>query len=185
MPHPTLLDSRTTALLVVDIQEAFRNAIPDFAVTASRTSMAVRGFHILDIPVLVTEQYPEGLGPTAEEIRLGLPDSFEAFEKTEFSSGGADALIPRLNELGVKQVVLCGLETHICVSQTALDLLDRGFQVHLLIDSVCSRFEDDKQAGIARMRASGVVSSSIEMALFELMRDSKHDKFKEIQALIK
>src|SRR5436309_720543 len=117
MPHPNLLDSKTTALVVVDIQEAFRNAIPDFAVTASRVSTAVRGFQILGIPVIVTEQYPKGLGRTAEEIQLVLPDDFEVFEKTAFSSCGAEQFVAKLEELGVTQIALCGLETHVCVDQ--------------------------------------------------------------------
>ena len=185
MPHPNLLDIGKTALVVVDIQDAFRNVMPDFAVIASRASVAVRGFQILGVPVIVTEQYPKGLGHTAEEIQLVLPDGFEVFEKTAFSSCGAESFLVELDELGVKQVVLCGLETHVCVNQTAHDLLDRGFQVHLLIDCVCSRFDINKTAGLAKMQASGVVTSSIEMALFELMRDAKHEQFKEIQALIK
>ena len=185
MPHPNILDSRQTALIVVDIQEGFRNAIPDFAVVASRASMAVRGFQILGIPVIVTEQYPKGLGPTAEEIHFTLPDGFEAIEKTAFSSCGAEAFVARLEEAEIKQVVLCGLETHICVNQTAHDLLSRDFQVHILTDCVCSRFEHDKVAGLAKMQSSGVISSSIEMALFELMSDARHEKFKEIQNLIK
>ena len=185
MSHSKILDKNKTALVVVDIQEAFRNAIPDFAVTASRASMAVRGFQILGVPVIVTEQYPKGLGRTAEEILLVLPDGFEVFEKTAFSSCGADAFIEKLSAIGAEQIILCGLETHVCVNQTAHDLLDQGFQVHLLTDCVCSRFEHDKIAGIAKMQSSGVVPSSIEMALFELMRDAKHEQFKEIQSLIK
>src|SRR5258706_14712899 len=185
MPHPNILDSRTTALVVVDIQEAFRSAIPDFALVASRASMAVRGFQILGVPVIVTEQYPKGLGRTAEEILLVMPDDFEIFEKTAFSSCGAEQFVSKLEEFGIKQVVLCGLETHVCVNQTAHDLLDRGYQVHILTDCVCSRFEHDKLAGLAKMQSSGAVSSSMEMAFFEMMRDSRNEHFKEIQALIK
>jgi len=147
--------------------------------------MAVRGFQMLDVPVIVTEQYPSGLGVTAEEIRLSLPDNFQALEKTAFSSCGTAGFVTRLDELGVKQVVLCGLETHVCVSQTAHDLLDRGLQVHVLTDCVCSRFEHDKRAGLRKMKASGVLPTSMEMALFELMRDAKHEQFKQIQELIK
>jgi len=185
MTHPKILDRTTTALVVVDIQEAFRSAIPDFTVVASRASTAVRGFQILGVPVLVTEQYPKGLGKTAEEIQLVLNDDCQTFEKTAFSSCGAGEFVTYLEQLKARQVVLCGLETHVCVNQTAHDLLDRGFDVHLLTDAVCSRFEHDKQAGLAKMRASGVVPSSIEMALFELMKDSKSSEFKEIQNLIK
>ena len=185
MPHPNILDLKSTALVVVDIQEGFRNAIPDFALIASRASTVVRGFQILGLPVIVTEQYPKGLGSTAEEIQFVLPDDFEVFEKTTFSSCGTERFSTRLEQLGVNQVVICGLETHVCVSQTAHDLLDRGYQVHILTDCVCSRFEYNKLAGLAKMQHSGAIPSSIEMALFELMRDSKHQQFKEIQGLFK
>jgi nicotinamidase-related amidase len=114
-----------------------------------------------------------------------LSEDLEVFEKTTFSSCGAEPFVAKLEELGVKQVVLCGLETHVCVNQTAHDLFDRGFQVHILCDCVTSRFEYNRLAGLAKMRRCGVIESSIEMAFFELMRDAKHEHFKEIQALIK
>jgi nicotinamidase-related amidase len=185
MPHPNLLERSSVALVVIDVQEAFRNAIPDFAVTASRVSMAVRGFQALGVPIIVTEQYPKGLGRTAEEIQLVLRDEALIIEKTAFSSCGARDFLEHLNAIGARQVIVCGLETHICVNQTAHDLLDRGFQVHLLTDCVCSRFEYDKHAGVTKMLSAGVISSSMEMAFFELMRDSTHDQFKEIQNLIR
>jgi nicotinamidase-related amidase len=185
MPHDRILNNLTATLLVVDVQEAFRNAIPDFALIASRISVAVRGFHVLDVPILVTEQYPKGLGHTAEEIQLILPESAERFEKSAFSSCGASGFVERLREKGIRYVVVCGIETHICVNQTAHDLLREGFQVHLLTEAVASRFEHDKQAGLEKMIGSGAVPSSIEMALFELMGDSKHSQFRHIQALIK
>lgn len=185
MRHPKILDSEYTALLVVDAQEAFRHAIPDFSLIASRIAVAVRAFQILDLPIFVTEQYPKGLGRTAEEIMLNLPNEFEFIEKTAFSSNGAAGFADMLRSAGAKQIVLCGIETHVCVSQTAHDLLANGLDVHLLTDCVGSRFEHDKQAGLAKMFASGVVASSTEMALFELMSDAKHSKFKEIQDLIR
>ena len=185
MPHQSILDKNKAVLVVIDFQEAFRSAIPDFSLVASRISMAVRGFQILDVPVVVTEQYPKGLGRTAEEILFTLPSEFEVVEKTAFSSCGALSFKERLQLLNASQIVLCGVETHICVNQTAHDLLNEGYQVHLLTDSVASRFSQDKQAGIAKMQMSGVIASSMEMTLFELMRDSKHEQFKEIQNLIK
>lgn len=185
MPHPNVLDISKTALLVIDIQEGFRHAIPDFAMIASRASIAVRGCQTLGVPVFITEQYPKGLGRTAEEILFILPPEFEVIEKTAFSSCGADAFAEKLEAAGAKQIVLCGLETHVCVNQTAHDLLDRGFDVHVLTDCVTSRFEHDKQAGLAKMQANGAIPSSIEMALFEMMRDAKQEKFKEIQELIR
>jgi nicotinamidase-related amidase len=187
MLHTRVLDITKTALVVVDIQEAFRHAIGDFSVIASRASMAVRGFQILGCPVLITEQYPKGLGRTAEEILFSLPaePEFEFIEKTAFSSCGAGGFLEKLEAVGVKQVVLCGLETHICVNQTAHDLLANGYDVHLLTDCVGSRYGHDKHAGLAKMRESGVVSSSMEMALFELLRDAKQEHFKEIQDMVK
>ena len=185
MGHPNLLDPARAALAVIDIQEAFRTVIPDFETLAVRASTAVRGFQILGLPVVVTEQYPKGLGPTAEEIRLVLPDGFQSYEKTAFSGCGASPFVEKLNELGIKQVVICGLETHICVNQTAHDLLGRGFEVHVLCDCVSSRFEYNRLAGLAKMTRSGAVESSIEMALFELIRDARHEQFKEVQALIR
>ena len=185
MPHPSILDKTKAVLIVIDFQEAFRKAVPDFSLVASRISMALRGFQILDVPIIVTEQYSKGLGKTAEEILFTLPAEFEFIDKTAFSSCGAQSFLDNLQAVGASQIVICGLETHICVNQTAHDLLDRGFQVHLLTDAVASRFTADKQAGLAKMQMSGVIASSVEMALFELMRDSTHEQFKEIQNLIK
>lgn len=185
MSHPSILDKNQTALIIVDLQEAFRSIIPEFPVITEKTSLIARGFQALEIPVLVTEQYPKGLGRTAEEILFSLPDDQEFIEKTAFSSCGAGHFVDKLNALGARQIVLCGLETHICVNQTAHDLLESGFQVHLLTDCVASRNEHYKDTAIKKMTLSGVLPSCIEMALFELMRDAKHEKFKEIQALIK
>jgi len=185
MAHSKILDITQTALVVIDLQEAFRSAISEFPQIASRASMAVRGFQILNVPVIVTEQYPKGLGRTAEEILFSLSDDFEFIEKTAFSSCGAAAFIEKLNGVGAKQVVLCGLETHICVNQTAHDLLENGFEVHILTDAVGSRYSQDRDAGLSKMLSNGVNPASVEMSLFELMRDARHEQFKEIQNLIK
>lgn len=185
MSHPRILDRTKTALVIVDLQEAFRSAISEFPMIASKVSIAVRGFQILDLPVIITEQYPKGLGRTAEEILMNLPADFEVIEKTTFSSCGARAFSEKLKESNISQIVLCGLETHICVNQTAHDLLTEAFEVHILCDGVGSRFSDDKESALRKMQMNGVVPSTVEMALFELLRDSKHEKFKEIQNLIK
>lgn len=185
MPHPHVLDREKTALLVVDLQEAFRRPINDFAQIAARISIAVRGFQIMNLPILITEQYPKGLGRTAEEILFLMPPEFEFIEKSAFSACGAKAFMDKLKATGASQVVLCGLETHVCVNQTAHDLFAENFAVHLLTECVGSRFSPDKEAALKKMQMSGVVPSSVEMALFELMRDSRHEQFKEIQNLIK
>ena len=185
MSHPSILDKDKAVLAVVDLQEAFRHPVNDFALIASRASIAVRGFQILNLPVIITEQYPKGLGRTAEEILFSLPPEFEFIEKSSFSSCGSPRFAEKLHESGASQIVLCGLETHICVNQTANDLLDEGFQVHVLTDCVSSRFAPDKETALRKMQMNGVVLSCVEMALFELMRDARHEQFKEIQNLIK
>ncbi len=185
MPHPNTLENGNTVLLVVDVQEAFRDPIGNFAIIASNIARAATGFGMLRVPVIVTEQYPKGLGPTAEEIRFSLPEGFASIEKSSFSAFGSADVRIKLEDLKTKQVVLCGVETHVCINQTAHDLIHAGYAVHLLTDCVGSRFDHDKEAGLEKMRASGVISSSVELELFELMGDAGHEKFKEIQALIK
>jgi len=182
--HANILDKGLTALVVVDVQAAFRDVIPNFGRLAERASVAVRGFQDLGVPVVVTEQYPKGLGRTVEEIRLVLNGDAAVIEKSTFSSCGEPVFIEHLASLGVRHVVICGVETHVCVNQTAHDLLHLGYRVHLLLDCVGSRFEPDKAAGLEKMKVSGVVPSTVETALFELVRDSKHERFKGIQGLI-
>lgn len=184
MTHPNILQLGQTALLVIDVQEAFRNPIPDFALVVSRISSIIRGAALLDVPVYVTEQYPKGLGTTVEEIQLAFASENLPIEKTTFSAGG-EQLASALSEAGIKQVLICGLEAHVCVSQTAHELLEKGFQVHLLSDCVASRFDYNRLAAISKMIRSGVIESSVEMALFELMGDSKHPQFRQVQELIK
>ena len=183
--HRNTIEIDNSLLVVVDVQEAFRTAIPDFAVIVSRIALAIRGFQVLGVPVVVTEQYPKGLGHTAEELALTLTEDTDVIEKSTFSAFGEPSFVSTIEKYEAKQIALCGVEAHVCVNQTAHDLLDAGYDVHLLTDCVASRYEHDKRAGIDKMLGSGAVSSSMEMALFEMMRDSRHEKFKEVQALIK
>lgn len=184
MSHRSILNQSASVLVIVDFQEAFRNAISDFSILASRIATAVSGAKMLGVPVLVTEQYPKGLGPTCEEISMSLSNDSAIVEKSTFSAVGAVDFNVKIESLNAKQILLCGLETHICVSQTAHDLIDHGFQVHLLADCVGSRFDSDRHTGMMKMQQSGVIQSSVEMMLFELMADSRHEKFRDIQALI-
>lgn len=183
--HENTLDARRAALVLIDMQESFREAIPDFAETARRVSIAARAAALLGVPVVVTEQYPKGLGRTAAEIREALPPEAEPFEKTAFSSCGAEKFLARLEEVGARQIVVCGIEAHICVNQTTHDLLARGYQVHLLADCITSRTPLNRQLGLDKMQRAGALPSSLELALFELLRDARHEQFKAIQRLIK
>lgn len=185
MAHENILDQRQAALVVVDMQESFRTSIPDFAEAAARIALVSHAARLLNLSVVVTEQYPKGLGRTAAEIRAVLPDGLEPIEKTAFSSCGAREFVAHLETTGARQVIVCGIEAHICVNQTTHDLLTRGFQVHVLTDCVSSRSEQDREAGLAKMFKSGAIPSTTETALFELLRDARHEQFKAIQKLIK
>ena len=185
MPHENTLDARRAALAVIDVQEAFRRHIPDFAEVAARCALFAHASRLLGLTVVVTEQYPKGLGRTAAEVAAALPEGFEPVEKTAFSSCGAQEFVARLERTGAKQILVCGIEAHICVNQTTHDLLARGFQVHLLTDCITSRSQSNREAGISKMQRSGALPSTVELALFELLRDARHEQFKAIQKLIK
>jgi nicotinamidase-related amidase len=185
MLHQNTLEAGRSALAVIDMQEAFRNQIAHFTAVAERIAVMVKGAALLNVPIIVTEQYPKGLGHTAAEVSSALPDDVEIIEKTSFSSCGAQTFQARLEMLGTRHVIVCGIEAHICVNQTVHDLLANDFKVHLLTDCVDSRNMADRKAATRKMQMSGAIFSTVEMALFELMRDSRHEKFREIQKLIK
>jgi nicotinamidase-related amidase len=185
MAHQNTLELKHSALIIIDMQEAFRTEIPNFAETAARIATMTAGAKLLKLLILVTEQYPKGLGHTADEIKAALPSDIEIIEKTTFSSCGAQAFEAQLKGTVAKQILVCGIEAHICVNQTVHDLLASGAQVHLLADCITARTVENKQLAVAKMQLSGAIPSSVEMALFELMRDSEHEQFKAIQRLIK
>jgi nicotinamidase-related amidase len=185
MRHENMLDLKQTALVVIDVQESFRTHVPDFAEMAARVALVSHAARLLGLPLIITEQYPKGLGRTAAEIRAVLPGDIEPIEKTAFSSCGAQEFVSQLESAGARQVLLCGIEAHVCVNQTAHDLLALGLQVHLLTDCISSRTEQNRRTGLDKMLRSGALPSSTELALFELMRDARHEQFKAIQKLIK
>lgn len=185
MQHPNILELSRSALLIIDMQESFRASINDFAECAQRIAVAAKGARLLKLPIIATEQYPKGLGHTAVEISAVLHADTKVIEKTSFSSCGAQEFLTQLQPGETKQVLVAGIEAHICVNQTVHDLLAMGFQVHLLTDCVSSRKKADREVAIGKMQLSGAIPSSVEMALFELMRDAKHEQFKAIQGLIK
>ena len=174
-----VLDRARTALIVVDVQEAFRKAVREFDETARAAATLARGAHILGLPIVVTEQYPKGLGRTVPELAEAL-DGVEPIEKLCFSAAAADGF-----DLGGRdQALVCGIESHVCVSQTAHDLLDRGIEVHVARDAVSSRSAENKELGLHKMEGSGAVLTSVETALFELVGAAGSDEFKQVQRLL-
>lgn len=183
--HPNTLKLEDAAVLIVDVQEAFRQSITDFAEISKRIAVLVQGVKSLSLPIIVTEQYPKGLGHTATEITTVLPTDFDLVEKTAFSSCGSMSFGEKLQTLNRRQIIVAGIEAHICVNQTVHDLLAQNYQVHLLVDCVASRSAENKLIATAKMQQSGAISASVEMALFEIMRDARHGEFKAIQKLIR
>jgi nicotinamidase-related amidase len=185
MTQISKLSRESAALVVIDMQEAFRPVIPEFGEVAARIAKAVQGARLLEIPVIVTEQYPRGLRHTAEEILPHLPAEPKVIEKMCFSSCGTDEFRSQFISRNIKQALVCGIEAHICVTQTVLDLLSRGVEVHLLVDCITSRKRESKEVALARLTQAGAVQSNLEMALFELMRTADSPQFKAVQSLIK
>jgi nicotinamidase-related amidase len=174
------LEPDRTTLIVVDVQEAFRKAIPDFDRVAQATATLIEGAEAIGIPIVVTEQYPKGLGETVPEVAEHLPENTEPLEKVCFSATDADGF-----DLGGRdQALVCGIETHVCVNQTTLALLDAGVEVQVAEDAVGSRFEENKRVGLHKMERAGAVMTSVETALFELLGKAGTDEFKQIQRLI-
>jgi nicotinamidase-related amidase len=175
-----VLDRARTALVVVDVQEAFRPAIDHFDQVVAHTATLVQGARILRLPVIVTEQYPQGLGDTVGELLEHL-DGVERLPKTAFSAAGADGFSLE----GRDQVLVCGIETHVCVNQTVLDLLSRDVDVQVAADAVSSRNAANRDVGLHKMEAAGATITSTETALFELLGAAGSEEFKAIQRLVK
>jgi nicotinamidase-related amidase len=176
------LDRGRAVLAVIDVQEAFRPAVLEFERVADNVAVLIQGARILGLPVLVTEQYPNGLGHTAPEVAEHL-GSVAPFEKLCFSAFDADGFPAALDDRD--QVVLCGIEAHVCVNQTAEDLLATGREVHVVQDAVSSRTAQNRELGLHKMERSGATLTSVETALFELLREAGTPEFKQVQALIK
>jgi len=173
------LDRGRTALVVIDVQEAFAKAVERFDDVVTRTAILVRGAKVLGLPVLVTEQYPRGLGDTVEPIREALED-VERLPKTVFSAVRADGF----DLQGRDQALVCGIETHVCVNQTVHDLLGGGVEAHVAVDAVGSRTAANRELGLRKMEKSGAILTSVETALFELLGEAGTDEFKTIQKLV-
>jgi nicotinamidase-related amidase len=175
-----VLDRDRAALVVVDVQEAFRPAVVDFEAVASEVATLIQGARVLGVPVVATEQYPKGLGKTVPEVAEQLGD-VEPIEKVCFSAAAADGF-----DLGGRdQALVCGIESHVCVSQTAHDLLEKGVEVHVARDAVSSRTPENRDVGLHKMERSGAVVTSVETALFELVGAAGSEEFKAVQGLVK
>ncbi len=182
-----LCNADNSCLVVIDIQTRLTSAMPVKVLARLKRNINIllQSAETLAIPVLSTEQYPEGLGPTEPEIVELLPDSTLKFEKTCFSCTGARQFLEHLKEDGRKQVILVGIEAHVCVLQTAIQLIAEGYQVFVVADGICSRQRDNYEASLNRMSQAGVTICNTESVLFEWLRDAKHEHFKKLSLLLR
>lgn len=182
--HPKILDREKTALLIIDIQEKIVNAMIEKDRLVENNLKLIKGMKILNVPVFYTEQYPKGLGNTIQELKNELPDN-DPIVKMTFSCAGAGDLFAQFKMRGIKQAVVTGVESHVCVQQTVLDLLANNFQVDVAADAVSSRRNFDYQTALARMDKAGAEITSTESILFELLNVCGTEEFKSISRIVK
>lgn len=175
-----MLEASNSLVLMIDVQERLVGAL-EKNVIVEKAQKIVDGAKALEIPVLVTEQYPKGLGHTV----VTLPNGVEVVEKTYFNALLEEGMLDKIKAYGKKQVIILGIETHICVYQTACALMEAGFEVYVVKDACASRNKYEFKQGIEAMRDNGAKISCVEMTLFEWLKGAKNPKFKEVQALIK
>ncbi len=179
-----MLSNENTIFVIIDIQDKLVKASNNGLQVVNSSSKVAKAAQILNIPTIITEQYPKGLGHTVETIK-GIIPNITPIEKTAFSALEEIEFKEQVKKLNRKQILLCGIETHICVLQTALDLILNGYEVFILKDGVTSRNEYENNVGIDLLKQCGAKITCTEIVLFEWLRSSKHVHFKEIQALIK
>ena len=182
-----MLESRSALLVVVDVQVRLLPSIHEAEETVTQICRLIRGFRITGAPILVTEQYRKGLGETDPRIQEAIaekdpmthqPHAFGPLEKMSFSSARDEGFLKALEASGRRQVVLCGIESHVCVHQTALDLLGRGCHVEVVADAVSSRAARNREIALRRLDSEGVKLTTVEMAVFEMLEACGTEAFK-------
>jgi nicotinamidase-related amidase len=179
-----MLEVPNCCLVVVDVQGKLAQLMTGKESLVNNIQILIQAAKLLDIPILWCQQVPEALGPTVPEI-AGLLTGIEPIDKASFSCCGQERFNAELNALGREQVLLCGIEAHVCIYQTAMELMDGGLDITIIADAVSSRTEQNKQIALMRLSAEGARVSSTEMALFELLRTAQHPQFKQVAKLVK
>ena len=179
-----MLNEKDCCLIIVDVQGKLARLMQDKVTLFKNIRILIQSAKILNVPILWCQQVPAALGPTAPQIAELLAGS-EPINKSCFSCCLNEKFNNKLKSLGRKQILLCGIETHVCIYQTAADLLANGFEVNVVADAVSSRTLDNKQIALKRMTVEGAKISSTEMALFEILRTADHPNFKQIAKLVK
>ncbi len=180
-----MLESDNTVLVIIDVQERMMAAIDRSAEVTDRIRRLVLGCHELGIPMLVTEQYSKGLGATVAPIREALGDAYSPIEKITFSAAEEYEFMQHFESTGRQQVLICGVETHVCVYQSAADLRELGWEVEVVADAVGSRTQQNRLIALGKLPRLGVELSTVEMALFELMVRADVPPFKAVSSIVK
>lgn len=183
----TRLDRENSLLVVIDVQEKLAALIHEQEAMQKNIERLIRGCHLLGVPAIVTEQYPKGLGSTTELLQSSWRETYgwKAIQKMCFSAGGSEEFMSAIRSSGRRQVLICGIETHVCVYQTVKDLLEAKFEITLIVDAVSSRTALNRDIAIRRMEGDGAKLSVTEMALFELTGKAGTEEFKAISRLVK
>ncbi|MFN8457006.1 MAG: hydrolase [Anaerolineae bacterium] len=180
-----MLNLNNTALVVIDVQGKLAQVMHGKEALFENLQKLIKGVQVLELPIIWNEQLPEKLGPTTPEVAELLAHSTQPIPKSSFSCCGNPPFMAALQATGRKQILLTGIESHVCVYQTCLDLLNQGYEVQVVTDAVSSRTAENRQLGLERMQAAGATPTSTEMALFELLRVAEGLKFKEITKIVK
>lgn len=181
------LSRADAALLVVDVQERLAAAMPETTLKQAVRNIVnlLEAAKTLGIPVLATEQYPKGLGPTVADVGAALAGATAPIAKTEFSCAANPAVVEAIVQSKRRQILVCGMEAHVCVFQTVRDLFERGYQPHVVADAVTSRTEENRQAGLRLMERLGATVTTTETAIFDLLGRAGTPEFKKMSALLK
>ncbi len=185
MATSRMLDRDDSVLVVIDVQEGYRDKTIEHARMVAAVRRLLDAARIVNVPVIATEQYPKGIGHTQPEVAEGFPPGLEVVEKLSLSCWRQPLFAERLSALHRRQVVVCGIEAHACVSQTVHDLLEHGYQVHVPYDAISARFAHDHRIGWEKMVGSGIVPTTVEMVCLEWVRTAEAPEFKAIHRLIK
>ncbi|ARJ38134.1 hydrolase [Sporosarcina sp. P21c] len=179
-----MLQTNQTVFVLVDVQGKLAQIVNESKELHDNLEKLIKGLQVLDIPILWLEQYPDGLGATTESLSNLLREQ-QPIAKMTFSAMGNEEFVKQLNELGRKQVLIAGIETHICVYMTAADLVMQGYEVEVVVDAVTSRTEANKMIGLQKMKHLGVSGTCVETALYELLGEAGTDEFKRVLKVIK
>ncbi len=184
---PPLSRALNSRVLVVDAQTRLAAAIPESNRNRAfqKTGLVLDAAKILGVPITVTEQYPQGLGPTDSAVASHFPEHTPIFSKTTFSCCGAEGMLSTLDSDQGNQIILVGMEAHVCVLQTAFDLQARAFQVFVVEDAVCSRSPANHRNAMERLRQGGIIVTNAESVIFEWLTDASHEHFRQVSALLK